>query len=312
VSGGALRRRAKALIRKAIPPRVMEYARELRKKWRHKQWEERVEKNPEARYGRAELVAALRALGVESGRDTIVHSAMSRIGFVDGGADTVVDALIEVVGPRATLLMPVYPMQRNMTETMQDPTPFDVANDKSYMGKITDIFRQRPGVLRSAHPTHSVAALGPDAAAYTAEHHKSGSPCGPGSPFRRLSEKKGQIVCIGTGVGKVTSHHTVEDLIEGFPIDVYVPTALLKRVRFPDGHEEDVGVRVHKQELALVRIDNDAEVEKEIHEEMRRAGLVKEGKIGLAEAQVFGAAELDRFLTERLARLGTTIYRKDR
>ncbi|MBL4847125.1 MAG: AAC(3) family N-acetyltransferase [Planctomycetes bacterium] len=232
---------------------------------------------------------------------------MSKLGFVEGGPRAVIDALCEVVGPNATLLMPAYPMKSTMLAHMRDAAPFDMVADTSTMGKITELFRNRPGALRSAHPTHSVAALGPHAQLYTATHHKSGSPCGPGSPFRLLAERGGAILCIGTGVGKVTSHHNIEDLVDDFPLEVYSKGVFTKPVIFPDGHTEEVEVRVHDPVLSSRRIDSNKSVELEFLAEMKSFARVIEGKVGKATTHLFDARDLDAVNRERLQR-GKTIY----
>jgi aminoglycoside 3-N-acetyltransferase len=300
----------KNLALELLSPAAIQSYKNLRKKLRRKQWEKRVKDNPEIHFVKSDLVEHLKSLGVHSGRDLIVHSAMSKIGFVEGGPDAVIDAILEVLGPEATLLMPVYPMNKSTIEVAHDPAPFDLVNDRSYMGSITENFRKRPGVYRSAHPTHSVAAMGPDAKTYTQKHHYSVSPCGEGSPFRLLSKKKGQILCIGTGIGKVTSHHTIEDLLPGFNIDVYEPEIFSKKVIFPDRHQETVYIKVHRPKLAKIRVDNDPETEAEVREAMLQAGILKDGRVGIAMAHLFFAHELETVLAERFKTEGTTIYKR--
>ena len=222
-----------------------------------------------------------------------------------------IEALLTVIGPNATLLMPVYPLKMGTLDTMKDPTPFDMVKDRSYMGKITEIFRNRPDAFRSGHPTHSVAAVGPRAQEYTATHHKSVSPCGPGSPFQLLSQYKGQVLSIGVGIGKITSHHTIEDLVDTFPLEVYHPEILSKDVIFPDGHQEKVYAKVHRAELSRVRVDNDPIAEKEVYDWLNAVGILKEGKIGDAAGILFFANELDDAHADRLKQEGNTIYRSD-
>lgn len=304
-----LRQTVRNALIAVLPASAISKIKETRKTVRRWQWERTVRNDPDARIGQVELEAFLRDLGVEEGRDLILHSSMRKIGVVDGGSETLIAAIQAVIGPNATLLMPCYPLKKGAVEHMQDPTPFHVANDTSTMGRITETLRQMPGALRSAHPTHSVAALGPDAHEYTAHHHKSPTPCGPGSPFWRLSEKGGQILCIGIGIGKVTSHHVVEDKLAEFPIQVYYPGPLEKTVVFPDGHTETVAARAHDERWTLYRVDNDAEAYQEVYRAMKAANIVREGPVGRAEGHLFRADALDRVLLDRLQREGTTIYR---
>lgn len=292
-----------------LPRSAIEALKSARKVWRRRQWEKNVRDAPEARFAQADLVAHLRELGVERGRDLILHSSMREVGFIEGGAETFIAVLREVLGPDATLLMPAYPMKVPPLEHLQDPTPFDLVEDPSSMGRITETFRKLPGAVRSAHPTHSVAAQGPAADLYTQTHHKSITPCGPGSPFRILSERGGQILCVGSGVGKVTSHHTIEDLVADFPLQVYHPDTFTKPVRFPDGRIERVQARIHSDAWTLLRVDNDEQAYSEVYAAMKAAGILKEGRVGQASGHLFRADDLDRVHTARLRREGTTIYR---
>jgi aminoglycoside 3-N-acetyltransferase len=305
----SLRQTVRNLLIAVLPTVAIEQIKQARKVMRRKQWERTVQNDPDAHIDQARLERFLIDLGVEPGRDLILHSSLRKVGHVEGGAPTLIAALQNVLGPDATLLMPTYPLAKGAVEHMQDPTPFDVARDPSTMGRITNTLMAQPGALRSAHPTHSVTALGPDAVAYTADHHKTPTPCGPGSPFWRLSEKGGQILCIGIGIGKVTSHHVIEDKVEAFPIEVYFPGRLTKRVIFPDGHEETVEARAHDERWTLFRVDNDEETYGEVYRAMTAAGIVKEGMVGRAPSHLFRADDLDRVLGERLQREGTTIYR---
>ena len=316
----SVRQTVRNLLIAVLPTVAIEKIKELRKTARRKQWERTVRDDPDAHIDQARLEQFLRDLGVERGRDLILHSSMRKMGHVEGGADTLIAALQNVLGPDATLLMPTYPLTKGAVEHMQDPTPFDVAADRSTMGRITETFRHLPGALRSAHPTHSVTALGPDAAAYTQDHHRTPTPCGPGSPFWHLSDKGGQILCIGIGIGKVTSHHVIEDrLLEehaqaggtgaAFPIEVYFPEPLSKTVVFPDGHREEIEAKAHDERWTLFRVDNDEAAYDEVYAAMTAAGIVREGLVGRAESHLFRADDLDRVLRARLEREGTTIYR---
>ena len=305
----SLRQTVRNALIAVLPTAAIEQIKRARKVVRRRQWERTVRNDPDAQLDQRRLEQFLVDLGVERGRDLILHSSMRKMGHLEGGAPTLISALQNVLGPEATLLMPTFPLAKGAVEHMQDPTPFDVAHDRSTMGRITNTLMAMPGALRSAHPTHSVTALGPDAEAYTIDHHKTPTPCGPGSPFWRLSEKGGQILCIGIGIGKVTSHHVIEDKVTDFPIEVYFPERLTKTVVFPDGRTEEVEAKAHDERWTLYRVDNDEEAYAEVYAAMKADDIVREGPVGRAEAHVFRADELDRVLQKRLEREGTTIYR---
>jgi len=157
---------------------------------------------------RAKLVSDLRILGVRPGALLLVHSSLSALGYVPGGPRTVIRALIETVGPEGTLVFPTHSWE----EMESGCRTFDVRRTKVCVGAIPECFRSWPGVVRSLHPTHSVAAIGPLANWLTAGHESSGTPCGPGSPYLKILDRDGQILFLGTTLASNTAFHTIEAL----------------------------------------------------------------------------------------------------
>src|SRR5688500_2762369 len=129
----------------------------------------------------------LRALGLRAGDTVLVHSSLSRIGYVDGGAEAVVDAFLEVLGPAGTLAVPTFPFTGSMLAHVRSDPDFDVDETPSKMGAITEALRTRPGALRSLEPTHPVAALGPSAAFLVEDHVNGAGSCDEHSPLYRLT-----------------------------------------------------------------------------------------------------------------------------
>src|SRR5438876_5237741 len=75
---------------------------------------------------RDEIARDLRALGLRAGDSVLVHSALSRIGFVQGGAPAVVDAFLDVLGPEGTLAVPAFPFTGSMLAYVKSDPDFDV------------------------------------------------------------------------------------------------------------------------------------------------------------------------------------------
>jgi len=129
---------------------------------------------------KARIARTLARLGVRRGDVMLAHTSMSYFGYVEGGPDTVIDAFLEVLGPRGTLVMPT------MTFSRQGVEPFDRKRSPSKVGLISETFRQRPGVLRSGHVSHSLAALGPKARAIVRGHTHMKPLFAKGTPWARL------------------------------------------------------------------------------------------------------------------------------
>jgi len=157
-----------------------------------------------------QIAADLLAAGVRPGGVLLVHSSLSSLGRLPGGAETVVRALLSAVGPEGTLLMPALSYKY-----VNDSSPvFDAVVTASNVGAIPEHFRTRSGTLRSVHPTHSVCGIGPRAPELLADHHLDTTPVGPRSAFRRLPEVGGQILMLGCGLRPDTSMHGIEELVE--------------------------------------------------------------------------------------------------
>lgn len=153
--------------------------------------------------GRAALVAQLGALGVVPGGVLVVHTAFARVGPVDGGPEGLIAALREALGAAGTLVMP------SMSD--DDEHPFDVrATACRGMGVVADTFWRLDGVRRSDSP-HAFAAVGPHAAAITADHPVD-VPHGVDSPVGRTHALDAQVLLLGVGHDANTTIHLAESL----------------------------------------------------------------------------------------------------
>lgn len=173
---------------------------------------------------RASLEAELRSLGVGQGDLLLVHSSLSALGWVSGGAMAVLQALRDALGPEGTLVMPTHcPEGGDPAHWSQPPVPpdwveqirahrpaFDPTRTPSrQMGAIPELFRTWPGVRRSLHPVGSFAAEGPLAETVTALHDLS-EMLGERSPLGALYRHDARVLLLGVGHGANTSLHLGE------------------------------------------------------------------------------------------------------
>ncbi len=148
-------------------------------------------------------------LSIRPDETILVHSSMKSIGPVDGGADAVPDMLMEYFRDAGLLVFPTL----SYREVNEEHPRFDVRKTPACTGILPELFRRRPGVVRSLHPTHSLAAYGKDAREFTAGHEKFDTPAAQGSPWWRLLERGARIWFIGTGISCNTFCHGVDEWI---------------------------------------------------------------------------------------------------
>lgn len=171
-----------------------------------------------------DIKKALADLGIENGQTIMVHTSLSSLGFVCGGAQVMIEALMEAVGEEGTLMMPTQTW-KNLDPTagvhweepeewwqaIRDNWP---AYDKNItptntMGAVAEMFRQWPGAVRSDHPARSVAAYGRNAE-YLVKDHDLSNIFGERSPIAKLYELDGYVLLIGVDYDKNTSIHLAD------------------------------------------------------------------------------------------------------
>jgi aminoglycoside 3-N-acetyltransferase len=156
---------------------------------------------------RDDITAGLRQLGLRAGESVMVHSSLKSFGRVTGGAQTVIEALMEVLTPQGTLLMPSF----NHGTAFEEGAPgyYHPAKTATVNGAIPDFFWRMTGVSRSLDPTHAIAAWGKHSQQYTQYHHRTLT-MGPHSPLGLLYKDNGFGLLLGVTYGANTFHHVVE------------------------------------------------------------------------------------------------------
>lgn len=161
-----------------------------------------------------DFLQALTSVGIRPGDTVMAHSSYASFEGFTGGVSDANQKLQEAVGEGGTLLQPTMPFSGRAIDYVRSGQVTDVRKTPSKMGLLTEMFRRRAGVVRSVHPTHPIAAWGHNAAAMTADHYKSLTPCGAGSPFHRLLEADGKTLLVGVDINSMTFFHYIEERLE--------------------------------------------------------------------------------------------------
>ena len=164
------------------------------------------------------LALELSNLGLCSGMTLMVHSALGKVGWTVGGPVTVIRALLDLLGPNGTLVMPAESpyvsdprhwdddrVKAEWHDTIREHLPtFDPLTTPTTMGAVPEAFRTYPGTKRSNHPLVSVCANGSRAEKITCEHSLAFCE-GRGTPFEKLYDLDAQTLLLGVGFERCTS-----------------------------------------------------------------------------------------------------------
>lgn len=290
-------------IKAVVPLRAHDALREVRRAARRSVFRVRGLLSLSTVVTRADIADGLRSLGVRKGDVLMVHSSLRSMGNVQGGAEAVVGAFRDVIGEEGTLVVPTLTFAGDMLTHFEhyENSPFDARSTPSTVGKITEIVRMLPGAHRSTHPSHSAAAVGPQAEYITRNHHKEDVAFGRLSPYYRVCELGGKILMLGVELTTLTGFHVIEDIGPSFPYPVYVSKVYDLPVVDESGKQFRMRCRVHDPKMTAIRDCN------RLEPYLRQYGVLKMTHIGEARALLLDG---ERFLPtmRTLVDIGVTIY----
>lgn len=159
-------------------------------------------------YTKERLMRDLAALGIRPDDTVFVHSSVKAAGPVDGGADTILDALLDYLRD-GLLVFPTHTWNR-----ITDVRVFDARNDPSCVGLLSNLALKRPGCVRSLNPSHSVAAFGRDARAYVEGDARAVTPLPRFGTMGQLIDRDGVILLLGCSPKRNTFLHCVEEALD--------------------------------------------------------------------------------------------------
>jgi aminoglycoside N3'-acetyltransferase len=230
----------------------------------------------------AELRQQLSDLGLRAGDLVIVHASMRKIGPVDGGAGTLLGAILSAVGADRSLGTVVMLLGSRDGDVF-DPNSSPAAPE---MGVLAEIFRQYPGVRVSDHPACRCAAAGvlsPDLTAPGPLHDYYG----PGSFLAIFLQHQGKILRLGANIDTVTLTHHAEYLAQVSPKKRITRTYITR----------------DRGKIAVESLDDSAGIQQwpggdyfgQITADYLGAGNGRQGRVGQCKAELLDGPDFCRF-----------------
>jgi len=258
-------------------------------------------KKPKVYVSKEDIKAGLRKLGLNRGDVIGIHSSLSSFGYVEGSADTVIDALLEVVGEEGTIAMPTHSNNLEKVELSLEEKaagvswlfkilPYNPKETPCTTGIIPETFRKRRGVIRGQHPSQSIAAIGPKAKEITSAGNGRSL-----AGWKVLYELDGYILLMGVGLEVCTAMHLAESMVQ-------LPKHILEKItppkwfveKYPENEWEwDVGPYPNFAKLEKTCLQNE---------------IMKTVKVGNAVLKLVRLKELINLFTEYLTRNPDLFY----
>lgn len=224
-----------------------------------------------------DILQGLKRLGLKKGDHLLVHTALGSFRKVEGGAETVIEALLETAGANGTVMVPTFGPPDEI---------FDVKKSETNLGAVAKAFWKRKDAVRSRHPLAAIAVIGEKAKWLAAGHESEILSHGENTPYVRLAEIGGKILLLGVDQDRSTFLHAAETLTRqpylrtsnGAYVDKGGKVQKKAWPFFPGPHRDFIGLQSWFESL----------------------GLVKKTLIGSCVAQAIPAAELLDALLARI------------
>jgi len=224
---------------------------------------------------------------------------MKAIGEVENGAEEVIDAFLEYIND-GLLIFPTHSWDR----INKDSDIYDPITEPSCVGILSNLFLKRPGVIRSFHPTHSVAALGEMAANYVQGEERWDTPCSRKGCWGKLYDLKAKILFVGCSLQKNTIIHGVEEW-SNIPERLSENPISLK-IKIPGGKLIDRTLHTHYNPLGDISENYD-----KIEEALLKTRIATIGRIGDAKTYVCDVKKMVDLVTSFLKKNPDLFLDKD-
>lgn len=249
-------------------------------------------------------------LGLSSGMSVMLHASVRAVGFVIGGPDVILQALLNALTPDGTLMMYLgcpdgydeigcgtLPLELESAFAEHLPA-FDpqLTRANREFGALAEFFRSTPGLYGSRNPGARMGAIGAEAQFLTTDHPLDYG-YGPNSPLEKLCRLKGELLLLGSDPDQLTLLHYAEHLAS-LPVKriVRYRTPLLlnnqRVLRQTEEYDTSKGV-IDWPDLYFASIFADY---------LDAGGSCRQGNIGDAEAFLVPAQELVDFAVRHIVR----------
>lgn len=234
------------------------------------------------KYTKNDIIQQLDALHTPKGVPVLFHSSLRAIGSVEGGAEALLDILVEYFTRDGGL----FCVPTHTWHNLDNEITLDVTSDDNCLGAFSAVAIRDPRGIRSENPCHSMVVFGDKAQAFVKDEISVPTPTAPSSCYGKLFDMGGYVLLAGVAHNKNTFLHTVDEILD-IPNRMGnkpVPMAVRKKdgqviktnlCLFETDYTEDISYRFTKYETAF-----------------RYHGCINDGFLGNAPVQLCSARKM--------------------
>jgi len=231
-----------------------------------------------------DILKQLECFKEAKGKPVMVHTSLRSIGKIEGGADTLIDALKEFFCADGGLLcIPTHTWKS---------LRLDLRTPESCLGALPSVAAAREDGVRSLHPTHSMTVFGDrtEAEKFVENEVFADSPVNPGGCHGELLRRGGYVLLLGVGQTKNTFLHCVEESMD-------VPGRLTADKRtfdiiHPDGRVEKRSIYwFDESEISDVSVNFG-----KFEPAFRKYGCITDGVLGNAQVQLCSTVKMKKVM----------------
>lgn len=243
------------------------------------------------------VIETLLKMGIKNGDTIMIHSSMSHMNTT---AEEFIAELQKLIGPDGNILMPSHP---KLEEDENGALYYNPDVNPSKVGYLTEYFRKLPDVKRSLHPLSSVAIWGKDKDWFLNNNDSGYAPLphGINSPYYKLAEKGGKVICIGvTAQSRATISHVAEEVLhESFPLDILEEVEIFVNTAGT--------VKKRKFMRTILDFSMIYKCKSQLEKDWIQCGILQKEKVYSTPIEVLDARECVNLMIRKL-KMGTTVY----
>lgn len=162
-------------------------------------------------FKKEDIIRQLSKMNAPQGGIVLMHASLRTVGNVEGGAEALLDAMIEYFTRGGGL----FCVPTHTWDDIDEDITLDMRSDKNCLGAFSTVALNDPRGIRSESPTHSMVVFGDRAKAenFIKDEPFITTPTAPNSCYGKLYALGGHVLLVGVAQNRNTYLHAVDEIL---------------------------------------------------------------------------------------------------